>query len=158
MLVNADTVSDFKNDQNIITGGLVVQLLFFGFFIVTTAVFHLRIVRNPTTRSLTLDVPWQRYLFVMYGAGALILVRSLFRVVEFVSGQNGPFLNTEVYAYIFDAVLMFIMMVLYNVFHPSSILTKRSMKADDFPEPSRYFQPLASSTESVQLRETRQMV
>ncbi len=158
MLVNADTVSDMKNDQNIITGGLVFQLIFFGFFITVAGVFHLRINRDPTTRSMTLTVPWQRYLFVMYASGGLIMVRSVFRVVEFVSGQNGPFLTTEVYAYIFDAVLMFLMMVLFNVFHPSSILTKQSMKGEIAPEPPRYFQPLASSMESVQLREVRQMV
>lgn len=111
--------------QNIIVGGLVVQILFFGFFLVVAAVFHLRISKNPTAESR--DVPWKRHINTLYAASILILIRSIFRVVEYQQGNDGYLLGHEVFLYIFDAILMLGVMVLFNVVHSSqiSILLRR---------------------------------
>jgi hypothetical protein len=37
-------------------------------------------------------------------------------------GQDGYLLDHEIFLYVFDAMLMFITMVLFNVFHPSRII------------------------------------
>jgi hypothetical protein len=92
-------------------------------------VFHYRIARYPTTRSKSLAIPWERYLWVLYLASVLIMIRSVFRIVEYVMGQDGVLLAHEIYLYIFDATLMFIMMVLFNIWHPSKIIHKA--RADD---------------------------
>lgn len=55
----------------------------------------------------------------------LIMVRSLFRAIEYLQGFDGYLLNHEVYLYIFDALLMFITMVLFNLVHPVEILGQR---------------------------------
>lgn len=112
--------------QNIILGGLAVQLLFFGFFLIVAASFHYRISRFPTTCAATTKLPWHKYLLVMYTASLLIMVRSVFRIVEYVMGADGVLLSNEVYLYIFDAALMFVAMVLFNSFHPGSIISKRA--------------------------------
>ena len=111
--------------QNIVVGGLVVQILFFGFFIVVAAMFHLRINKNPTSESR--DVPWKRHINTLYAASILILVRSIFRVVEYKQGNDGYLLGHEVFLYIFDAILMLGVMVSFNLIHPSeiSILLRR---------------------------------
>ena len=54
---------------------------------------------------------------MFYSASALIMVRSVFRVVEYVEGNNGYIMRREALLYVFDAVLMFFVMVLFNIFH-----------------------------------------
>jgi len=38
-------------------------------------------------------------------------------------------LKTETYLYLFDATLMFLMMLLLKVFHPSKIISKEVLKS-----------------------------
>ncbi|KAJ8066608.1 hypothetical protein OCU04_005655 [Sclerotinia nivalis] len=121
MLASTKTASGVKMGENIITGGLVVQVLFFAFFLVTAGVFHFRITKGNGGSSAS-AVPWQQYLMILYLASTFIMIRSLFRIVEYVQGNDGYLLSTETYIYIFDATLMFIVMVIFNVRHPSAII------------------------------------
>lgn len=66
-------------------------------------------------------VRWLRYLILLYVVSALILVRSLFRLVEYLQGMDGPLLKQEVWLYIFDGTLMFLVLVWMNWFHPSEV-------------------------------------
>jgi len=50
------------------------------------------------------------------------MVRSIFRVVEYVQGFSGYLLSHEVYLYMFDSLLMFCVMVTFNVVHPSEVV------------------------------------
>lgn len=68
----------------IIIGGLAIQLISFGFFMVVAALFHSRCNQNPTKRSESKKVPWRKHMWALYLASALIVVRSLFRLVEYV--------------------------------------------------------------------------
>lgn len=111
--------------QNIITAGLAIQVLFFGFFIVVGSLFHFRLKLLPTTRSLQEDIPWERYMWALYIASICILIRSVFRVVEYVMGEDGYLLSHEIFLYIFDATLMLFTMAIYNVLHPSTIIYKK---------------------------------
>jgi hypothetical protein len=130
LMAKAKTASDVKLGQNVITAGLGIQVLFFGLFIIVAGVFHIRIHKVPTSRSRSSTIPWERHLFVLYSASALILIRSVFRIIEYVMGDNGVLLSTEIYLYIFDATLMFLAMVLFNIYHPSAIITKKTMHDD----------------------------
>ena len=60
-------------------------------------------------------------MHVLYLASALIMIRSVFRVVEYLQGNNGYLLRHEVYLYIFDAFLMLVVMCLFNWVHPAEI-------------------------------------
>jgi hypothetical protein len=106
-----------------------LQVLSFGLFIITSAIFNMRIRKNPTATSQNLQVPWQSFMYVLYAASALILIRSTFRIVEYVMGQDGVLLDHEYYLYIFDSVLMFITMVILNVWHPSRIIANPKVGA-----------------------------
>ena len=46
------------------------------------------------------------------------MIRSIFRLAEYIQGNNGYLLHHEIYIYVFDALLMFITMVTFNVVHP----------------------------------------
>lgn len=57
----------------------------------------------------------------LYIGSMLIMVRSVFRAVEYLQGFDGYLLRHEIYLYIFDATLMFLVMVLFNWIHPAEI-------------------------------------
>ena len=113
--------NNFETGEKVIIVGLFVQLLLFGIFIIIAAVYHKRLRKNPTTRSSDPQVRWQEYLVTLYVAGALIWVRSLFRVIEFIQGNDGPLMRSEAYVFVFDGLLMFIVLAWINWFHPSEI-------------------------------------
>ncbi|KAL1614525.1 hypothetical protein SLS54_009699 [Diplodia seriata] len=126
MLSKADTANEVKWGERIIIGGLCVQLLFFGLFMIVAAIFHIRILRVPTATADALTVPWRRFLVVLYVASALIMVRSVFRVVEYIQGSEGYLMSKEMFIYIFDASLMFLTMVIFNIWHPSRIINNHA--------------------------------
>ena len=107
--------------SHIIVIGLFVQLAFFGFFMVIAVCFHRRLVLVPTIQSHS-SFPWKKYMWTLYGASTLIMVRSVFRVVEYLQGSDGALLHHEAYLYILDALLMFAVMVVFNVIHPSGVV------------------------------------
>ncbi len=126
MLGKAKTKSDVKLGEHVITGGLGIQVLFFGMFVIVAAIFHYRIKAMPSLRSKQLAVPWESYLYILYMASGLILIRSVFRIIEYVMGGNGVLLKHEYYLYIFDGSLMFLTLVLFNLCHPSRIINKET--------------------------------
>lgn len=66
-------------------------------------------------------LPWKRHLHNLYLASTLIMVRSIFRVVEYIQGNAGYLLSHEAFLYIFDATLMLLVMVSFNWIHPSQV-------------------------------------
>jgi len=101
--------------------GLFAQLVFFGFFLIVAFVFHARIRKHPTTASSSLTIQWKRHLLVLYACSTLIMIRSIFRVIEYIGGYDGYLISHEVFLYVFDAVLMLGVMVLFNIIHPHQI-------------------------------------
>jgi hypothetical protein len=115
------TVDALHTGENIIIAGLVVQLLFFGLFIITGLIFHARLIQKPTVRICEQSLPWERQLYALYGASLLILVRCIFRLIEYAQGNAGYLISHEVFLYVFDASLMFATMVWMACIHPSEI-------------------------------------
>ncbi|PVH77089.1 RTA1 domain protein [Cadophora sp. DSE1049] len=101
-------------------GELAVQVLFFACFIVVAIHFDKAMSKAPMNHART-SVPWRKHLVTLYVVSVLILIRSVFRMVEYIQGFDGYLLSHEVYLYIFDSVLMFAVMVVLNVVHPSEV-------------------------------------
>lgn len=115
--------------ENVIIVGLFIQLFVFGFFIVNAGIFHRRMALMPTRKSQGPRIRWQWYLMTLYVTSVLIWVRSVFRVIEYIQGNKGYLMTTEAFIYIFDATLIFIVMVWMNWFHPSEI--KMLLRGED---------------------------
>ncbi|KAL4879540.1 RTA1 like protein-domain-containing protein [Aspergillus karnatakaensis] len=92
-------------------------ILVFGFFMATSFVFERRMKRVP----LAAESAWKRYLYPLYAVSGLIMVRSLFRVVEYAMGNKGYLLANEWPLYVFDSVLMWAVMVIWGYWHPGTI-------------------------------------
>ena len=122
--------SGMKTGEKIIVGGLFVQILFFGLFFLTATLFQIR--GKEYLATLSSNIPWKKHLFALYATSILILVRSVFRVIEYIQGNSGYLLRHEVFLYVFDAVLMFAVMVILNISHPGDIalLLKDSRKSN----------------------------
>ena len=110
--------------EDVIIAGLFIQILSFGFFIVVSINFHRRMLTTPMHTLVGSQIPWTRYMKVLYVASSLILTRSIYRVAEYIQGNSGFLQSTEAYVYVFDATLMFVCCLLFNCFHPSEILSK----------------------------------
>ena len=108
---------------NIIVSGLGLQLIFFGLFIAVAAAFDHTMRVRPTARSRTPEAAdWQKSLTVLYATSGLIMVRNIIRVIEYAQGNGGYLLDHEFMLYVFDAALMLVVMVIFNVWHPSKIV------------------------------------
>lgn len=59
---------------------------------------------------------------MLYIVSALVLVRNLVRIVEFVQGADGAVASHEVFLYVFDAVPMSVVVLLYTVFYPGQLM------------------------------------
>lgn len=122
MLTNKDP--EKKNAANyIIIGGLVIQLLFFGFFMLVAILFWARLSADrPRSSQLKVNgIKWRLHTTIVFVCSTLIMIRSVFRVIEYAQGQDGILLTHEMYLYIFDAALMFLSVLILNVVHPSRI-------------------------------------
>jgi hypothetical protein len=61
---------------------------------------------------------------MLYIVSALIMVRSVFRVVEFIGGQDGYLLKHEWTLYVFDALLMFAAIVIFAWRFPGPVCSE----------------------------------
>lgn len=114
--------------KTVILLGLAVQLIFFGLFVVAAAVFHRRLLVQVPTLVLheEADLGWGRHIrgwrgvmAVLYVASGLTFVRSLFRLIEYIEVHDGVVLSSEVYLYVFDALLMLGVVYITAVLHPA---------------------------------------
>lgn len=85
LLVSASTASGFKTGENVILGGLILQILLFGFFVVVAAVWHARMRQYPTAEAVM--IKWEGLMTKLYVASGCIMVRNVFRVVEYGMGS-----------------------------------------------------------------------
>lgn len=108
-----------KLGENVILAGLLIQVVFFGLFIITAGIFDVRLSKEPTTKSQ--QVPWRSHMNILYVTNGLVMLRSAFRVVEYAMGNNGYLLRHEVFLYVFDSVPMLFVMIAYGWKYPNEI-------------------------------------
>ncbi|ANB15147.1 Rta1p [Sugiyamaella lignohabitans] len=113
--------------SDVVIGGLIVQLIFFGAFIIVSTIVHRRI------RKINRDLPVDRgtldkFFLVTYAACILILIRNVYRIIEYAQGFQGFLMVHEVFMYIFDAVLMTGVMVVFIIMHPGNVMVRNVME------------------------------
>ncbi|GLA25587.1 hypothetical protein AnigIFM63326_002328 [Aspergillus niger] len=129
-IMASGTIENYNLGEDVTVAGLAVQLAFFSVFIVTCGIFHRRIRQWPTQEVTVISARlreqkrpgWETVLAGLYAASLLILVRSIFRIIEYAQGNDGYLISHEAFMYVFDSTLMFFTMGVMNVCHPSMIL------------------------------------
>ena len=114
-----------KLAEGIVIAGLMIQIIMFGLFMVTAFVFKKRISARPTIETVGADPGWESSLRMLFIVSILIMVRSIFRVVEYASGHDGYLLQNEWPMYVFDSVLMVGVMGIYYRWYPTSIVVEK---------------------------------
>lgn len=83
---SADPSSSTSTGQNVVIGGLIVQIVFFGFFLISAFIFQQRMGSHSGARAVADEYPWRKHMWALYSSSILILIRSIVRVVEYVQG------------------------------------------------------------------------
>jgi hypothetical protein len=107
--------------ERIVILGLVVQIVIFGLFCTISLVFHRRMIREPTAESIGTIMPWEPCLYMLYAVSLLIMIRSIFRIIEYAQGYTGYALSHEWTLYIFDTLLMWLVTVIYIWRYPDGL-------------------------------------
>jgi hypothetical protein len=106
--------------KNVIEAGLWLQIISFGFFIANALLFWVRIGRGAGWSS-AFGAPWVRHMVALLLASTLILVRCIYRVIEYLQGAGGQMQTHEAYMYALDSGPMLVVMSILAVVHPSEI-------------------------------------
>ncbi|KAL0934598.1 rta1 domain-containing protein [Colletotrichum truncatum] len=105
--------------QAMVLTGLFLQIILFGIFCALAFVFDRRLRRYSTTVGLG-DLQWDNMLRMLYVVCGLVMLRSIFRVVEYIMGVDGYLLSHEWPLYVFDAVPMLTVMFAFWRWFPTA--------------------------------------
>ncbi|KAI1144610.1 RTA1-domain-containing protein [Hypoxylon sp. FL0543] len=133
-----DAENKLKIGKDVALAGLAIQMGAFGLFTVIAARFHFtsqRFEANLKWRldevdggkavfvkgtSKKLNPNWRHLLYALNISCILILIRSVFRVVEFAEDSSGAVSTHEVYMYVLDTLPIFLVVVSFCFFFPAS--------------------------------------
>lgn len=119
-LEKADTGS------KILIGGLVINLISFCFFAVVTIALHWSIVRRKP--DYTGREKWIKMFYALYLSMAILIIRSVYRIIEFQMGFQGYIATHEVYFYVFECLLIIFAFGLFIPLHPGIWLKVETLK------------------------------
>lgn len=134
--------SQLSMGKNLVLAAVIIQLVIIVIFFVMAGIFHFRCVKAGFTRNnRALTTP----LSTLYASMVLILVRCIYRLVEKTAfrsvwirdleelKQLSPLLRHEVFFYIFEASLILVNSVIWNIWHPGRFLpsSHRTHLAED---------------------------
>ncbi|KAH8587379.1 RTA1 like protein-domain-containing protein [Bisporella sp. PMI_857] len=121
--------------QKVMLLGLFVQLLFFGFFLIVSLIFFKRMRSSPARYTIPIHGKhtWIGLLKLLFIAAVIIILRCVFRIIEFGQGHSGYLASHEVYMYIFDALPMFLVQAMFHTIHAGDVFPPgfRMSKLDD---------------------------
>ncbi|KFY03682.1 hypothetical protein O988_01308 [Pseudogymnoascus sp. VKM F-3808] len=108
--------------QNVLIAGLATQLLTFLFFVGILRRFHQ--LANTEGRE---DAPrgWRKVLHAVYATSALVIVRCIYRLIEFALGIDGyPFVHEWMF-YVLESLPMLVAIIIFCVYHPAKYLPNK---------------------------------
>lgn len=121
-------IDHVQTGSNLVVAGLAFHVMVFGLFWITAGLFHWRVRRDglfDQPESLASASPaavgWSRTLGMLYGCSALIMTRSIFRMIEFIMGDGGYLLSVEWPLYVFDSAPMWVVMAIFWWYFPSGL-------------------------------------
>lgn len=132
--------SQAETGKVLILAAIGVQICLIFTFYCLVGIFHWRCNKNDVRAKPIPTLP-----FVMYASMSLILIRSIFRMVQHAGNSNvdianpeglkslSPLLRYEWYVYVFEGVTMLANSLLWNVWHAGRYLpqTKNIFMGED---------------------------
>jgi hypothetical protein len=115
-LITSGNFKNIKTGSNVLIGGLGINLLSFCFFAVITLHLHVSIYRRKP--DFTRQERWLTMFYALYLSMILLIVRSIYRIVEFSTGFRGYLAIHELYFYVFECLLIIFAFGLFLPLHP----------------------------------------
>jgi len=138
---DSDAASKLNTGKNLATSGVYLQLAAFGLFSFIALRFHFvsrrfrddfgrryqtvpgnKLVTMPGT-SRRFNPNWEHLLWAVNGSCAMILIRSIYREIDFSMNKGSALDQYEYFAYILDALPMFLLVVAYTLFPPGAYVS-----------------------------------
>ncbi|KAI0123680.1 RTA1 like protein-domain-containing protein [Xylariales sp. AK1849] len=108
--------------NHIIVAGLALQVLMFAGFMWCCLHFNIRFRAHLVETGATCDIPWQSCLNMLYSTSLAVLVRNVYRMVEYIMGKEGYLEAHEWPTYTFDGALMLLLMICFFIWYPNRLL------------------------------------
>jgi hypothetical protein len=115
--------------QAIVVAGLFLQLIVLVLYVLAVGVFHIRFEKHTSNKEhqgadrgghdCSAGISWRQGLKMLYVTNALIIFRSIFRVVEYLMGMDGYLLSNEWPLVVFDAVPMLTLQAVFLFWYPN---------------------------------------
>ncbi|KAN0003921.1 hypothetical protein ACTFIZ_010074 [Dictyostelium cf. discoideum] len=114
--------------KGVMLASLSLALASFTVFFFTIVYLHIKVRQNKSEQ----DKSWRRIFIALYFSGFLIVLRSIYRVVEYAGGHHSKIMLNEPLFYGLDTLPIFLMMSIWIPFHPGFInlsATKEEVKS-----------------------------
>ncbi|KAF9888563.1 hypothetical protein FE257_008495 [Aspergillus nanangensis] len=106
----------------VLVGGLVLQVVTFATFLAIVGMFHFQSRRARKT----MDDGVRVLLTGVYVSGFFIMVRCIYRVVEFALGVDSYVFTHEWPLYVLEATPMLVAFIVLGWYHPARFLTRET--------------------------------
>ncbi|KAI0047690.1 RTA1-like protein [Auriscalpium vulgare] len=128
-----------KIGGNITLGGIIFQLVAIICYSALAVEFLVRYVKNkPFEKRDASDRPRGRtdkHIQILLGGMSLmtgfILIRSVYRTIELSDGYNGKVISTQYLFIVFDAAMIVLAMLTFNLCHPGYFLGESELQIQD---------------------------
>ena len=115
-LITSGNLKNMTRGSRVLIAGLGINLLSFCFFAAITIHLYWTIYRRKT--DFTGRERWVKVFYALYLSMILLIIRSIYRIVEFSMGFQGYLAVHEVYFYIFECLLIIFAFALFLPLHP----------------------------------------
>lgn len=114
--------------DSVVLGGLSFQLVALALYLFLVIRFRRRALQSTGSAAV-----WQRYVWILVASTILIWIRNLVRVIEFAQGFHGFVSEHEVMLYLFDSLLMLLVLLFFAIWHPGNFIRSKrgSRKLED---------------------------
>ncbi|KAF2462433.1 RTA1 like protein-domain-containing protein [Lineolata rhizophorae] len=92
---------------------IILQAVMFGVFVYLGVVFHRRCARKGVLSRAIKTV-----LYTLYFSSTIVTIRCIYRIVEMFQGFDGYIYTHEPLFWVFEASIMFVNTVIFNIWHP----------------------------------------
>ena len=135
-LVNAETPSKINSAQTTVLVGLGLQVVFFCIFVLCGIIFHIRVTRAENAMSVRPALRLNWMLASLYICSAFVVIRNIYRLIEYKTGKSGYIQTHEWPAYAFDIALMACMMFFSAFWYSAN--TKAACRSGSYPLVSQH--------------------
>ncbi|KAI1390473.1 RTA1-domain-containing protein [Hypoxylon trugodes] len=115
--------SAISKSKTILLAGLITQIVTLSFFVLNSWHLYSRCKRDMfLVAEKDLRFNWHNHFRAILVVAPVMIVRSIVRTVEFLQGNTGFVASREVFIYVFDAFLMFFIMLVFLIIHPGRLV------------------------------------